>query len=150
METLVIIFVLWSIFKALSERAKDRRPVPQQRPEQEAPAYRLPPELRDKWGPKTERPKEKKQPAELILSEPPEQPHKYKITQAKDKAATVLVEKVPAGKLNKQEPPITTAACRPESPAIGPLTPAMLREGIILSEILGPPVARRRKNRPYH
>ncbi len=148
-KTLILIFIIWAIIKVLSDRARNRMPVPQPR-EEEVPAYRLPPELREKWGPKTEQAKEKSQPAELILGEPPEKPQKYKIATIKDKAEPVI-KAAPAGKQGKKAaPPGETAVCNMDDQPIGPMTPAMLRNGIVLSEILGPPVARRRRNRAYH
>lgn len=152
MKTLIIIFIFWAVFKALSDRVKDGSPVPSGQ-EEELPTYKLPSVLREKWGPKN---KEKKipQPADLELAEPPVNPGKYKLV----KPLKPVKEPTPAKQVTQyKDTEEVVAACikGPQDcqgnfmPQVGELSPNMLKKGIILSEILGPPVARRNRNRHY-
>ncbi|SHK79585.1 hypothetical protein [Desulforamulus aeronauticus] len=146
MNSLIFMFILWVIFRVFSDRTKDRRQPMPTSPAEEASTYQLPPDLRRKWGPPL--PQEEVEPAETST-----QPKKYKV------AATVPATVTPIKKIEKQMPAASEEAIQraEQSPApstcpagIGKLNPAMLQQGIILSEILGPPMAKRRRNSVFH
>lgn len=153
MNSLIILLILWAVSKIFFGKAKENLPGPT--PQQEdLPTYQLPPELRDKWGPKDKKQQTLEEPATVILNEPPEIPPKYKTQRSSPESTEVPVQRA--------EPKAPVAISKPKNsqeeakdclqehcqPHQG-LTPAMLRNGIILSEILGPPVARRRRCRTY-
>lgn len=155
MNTLLMLFILWVLSKLFFGKVKDRFPNPTiPQPGGEVPSYKLPPELRDKWGPKKEN--EKTTEAEdIILADPPSEPHKYTIvkdSQMEKNPAQASPQPVPnpipSPALTHQEP--QQPHCWGERLLEGQeLTPGMLRKGIILTEILGPPLARRRSGRTY-
>ena len=140
MNSLIFMFILWVIFRVFSDRTKDKRQPMPKFPEEEVPTYQLPPDLRRKWGPPL--PQE-----EVAQAEPTTQPKEYKM------AAPVPATVAPTIKKIEKQVPVATGEVLPEAfcPAgIGKLNPAMLQQGIILSEILGPPMAKRRRNNTFH
>ena len=137
MNSLIFMFILWVIFRVFSDRNKDKRgPIPKY-PETEEPTYQLPPDLRRKWGP----------PQEEVATPP----KKFKIAEpatvkpAVEKPQTIQVEKRVAEITEEEVPP--KVSCRT---GLGQLNPAMLQQGVVLSEILGPPLAKRRRNNIFH
>ncbi len=143
MNSLIFMFILWVIFRVFSNRTKDRRQPMPTSPAEEVPTYQLPPDLRRKWGPPSSQ--EKVKPVETNT-----QPKEYKI------AATVPATVKPIKKIEKQIPAVEAVSEQEVLPrasclaGIGKLNPAMLQQGIILSEILGPPMAKRRRNSTFH
>lgn len=138
MKTLLLIFIIWTVISALSKRVK----TPPARGPEELPEYRLPPELRQKWGNKSEK-AQKREPRAVVLSEP----HETQVTESKAVHQPSPCPKDEAG-------PQARCAEKARGPAEkllqkGEMSPDMLRNGIILSEVLGPPLVRRRRNR-YH
>ncbi|AQS59903.1 hypothetical protein [Desulforamulus ferrireducens] len=143
MDGLFLMLVLWVIFRVLNDRKKNQQqPIPRL-PEDEEPAYRLPPDLRRKWGSPT--PQE-----EVAQIEEVTPPKKYKIavpaavTPSVQKSLTTVEKKAPV--LKKEEAP-RQASC---TAGLDILNPATAQQGIILSEILGPPLAKRRRNNIFH
>lgn len=156
MENLIILAIIWAIFRALSNRARGRmnQPVPE---DEEPRTYRLPPDLKGKWGPKDEEGTLRKNPR-------PVEPEIYDILDDLPETEKVPIREEPP--LKRETPVVTMREMReipttrptpviPEKKAAGQhecidlnnMGPGMLKQGIILSEVLGPPVARRKKNR---
>ncbi len=142
MNTLILILILWSIFKALSGR--DKPGIPPEGDTEEIPQYRLPPDLRGKWGP----PEEKKKPGNVVLAPPAAAPAEYKLQEKPAPKRAVKNRPLPALKdpVYAEGSGVVSLEQRLQE---GEITPGMLKSGIILSEILGPPLARRSRNR-YH
>ncbi|CCO09095.1 hypothetical protein [Desulforamulus hydrothermalis] len=137
MKTILIVFIIWTVLKALSDRAGNR--VPEQLPEnrEEPAAYRLPPELQEKWG----APADHKQTLEQAVPVPPAaSPAGARQPQPADPKPLRVPDAA------REAKPPAAQECReiPDRLLNGPA----LRQGIILSEILGPPAARRRRSRP--
>lgn len=150
MNTLLTIFIFWVLSKLFLGKAKDRFPNPTipQRGE-EVPTYKLPPELRGKWGPKDAEAERIPEAAEIILADPSAEPHKYTIARGSEIQNN-------SSKAAPSAPPVVSARQPQQSPCCceglldgQELSPGMLRKGIILTEILGPPLARRRSGRTY-
>ncbi|GAB6180067.1 hypothetical protein JCM14036_13860 [Desulfotomaculum defluvii] len=147
MNSLLLIIIIWTIISVLSSNKRKQTQLPPQ--EQETSNYRLPPDLRGKWGPKSEDLEESITHAEkvkepqikepIIVAETPEISAQLERPQAKKLAPKV---QMPKDRMEEDE------ECGFDPLRSGNFTPGMLKNGIILSEILGPPVARR-KGRSY-
>lgn len=143
MNSLLLLFILWIIISVLSGNKKKQSKLP---PVEEPATYRFPPDLRGKWGPKSEEIEHDESPNEKIKEpqwvEPVIIAPKANPLEVRQKVKP-LVEKAAS---KKQLPPAETGddGCDFGPFREGALTPAMVKNGIILSEILGPPVARRR------
>ncbi|GAB6158106.1 hypothetical protein JCM39194_13060 [Desulfotomaculum varum] len=138
MKTLLIIFIIWTVIKALADRARDRIPEPlPQTQEEMAAAYRLPPELREKWGP----PADNQQPPEQAAPVPPAAPPAELMRPKQAGAKPLRVPEAAAG----EGKPTAARGCRETTGLL--LNGPALQQGIILAEILGPPAARRRRSK---
>ncbi|MEG6520775.1 hypothetical protein [Desulfotomaculum sp. 1211_IL3151] len=141
MNSLILLFIFWVIISVLSGNKKKQRHLPPV--EQETSTYRLPPDLRGKWGPRSEEIEHYELPVEEIREpqwvEPVIMDQKTNPPEMRQKVKP-LVEKAASKKQLSSAP----AQMEEDNFLEGNLTPAMVKNGIILSEILGPPVARRR------
>lgn len=138
--SLLLLFIILIVISALIDNKKKQSELPPL--EQETSTYRFPQDIREKWGPGPEEieyvesSEEIREPqwVEPVITAPKADP-----PEASPKALP-LVEKAVSNKPLSPD----SAQIEEENLLGGHLTPAMLKNGIILSEILGPPVARRR------
>ncbi|MDO7788231.1 hypothetical protein [Desulforamulus aquiferis] len=157
MENLIILAILWAVFRALANKAKGRMPAPEREEEQPAPrSYRLPQDLRGKWGPKGEEAKETTPPTpgypkdvldmgppeEIVYQQEEELPRMFETAAVEPPAQPNTADARRNKKKTKGEEKVSHKCFDHKD-----MGPGMLRQGIILSEILGPPVARRKRNR---
>lgn len=144
LENLIILAIIWAIFRTLANKARGRRPTPV--PEEEQTSYKLPPDLRGKWGPPQPEPidnldmnpyEDANYPDPTPRIEAPPAVTQVRTTQERTPSEKIVKEKSPGGKrINSQD-------CFDYHE----MSPGMLRQGIILSEILAPPISKRKRDR---